>query len=129
MSKRIIVAVCLLLVAVSAFAAWKDGVYSAKDTPDKRTYVAELRITIAGGVITKIEYNEADKANKSKWTDKAYNANMKKIAGIAWTEAIQALQANLLKVQDVSKLDAVSGASETSERFKELAEVVLAKAK
>ncbi len=129
MKKRITIIACLALVAVSLFAAWKDGVFSVKETKaDERGYVAEIKLTVKAGLIAKIDYNEANKGN-SKWADKAYNASMKKMAGVSWVEAVQALEADLLKKQAPDKVDAISGATELSTRFKELAAAALAKAK
>jgi major membrane immunogen (membrane-anchored lipoprotein) len=127
-NKKLIAALCLIFVASVAFAAWKDGVFTAKeDKADERGYVADVKVTVAGGKIDKIEYNEV-KGTSSKWTDKAYNANMKKLSGVAWNEAVMALEADLLKDQAVDKVDSISGATELSARFKGLAAQALAKA-
>jgi major membrane immunogen (membrane-anchored lipoprotein) len=129
MNKRLIAVLCLIFVTAVAFAAWKDGVFSAKEEKaDERGYVADVKVTVAGGKIDKIEYNEVKGGNNSKWADKAYNANMKKISGVAWSEAVMALEANLIKDQTVDKVDTVSGATELSARFKRLVAQALAKA-
>lgn len=129
MNKKIIALVCLALVAAFAFAAWKNGTFSAKEAKaDERGYVAEMKITVKGGLISKIDYSEA-KGGKSKWQDAAYNSSMKKVSGVSWAEAVQALENDLLKKQAVDKIDVVSGATELSERFKILAAQTLAGAK
>ncbi len=129
MKKTMIVALCMLLAAVSVFAAWKDGTWTAKESKaDQRGYVAEIRLTVKGGVVTKAEYNEAAKG-KSKWNDKSYNDAMKKMAGISWVDAVNALYKSMLEKQDPAKVDAVSGATELHERFVALAGEALAKAK
>lgn len=125
------IAIAVLLVAVSAlvFAQMKNGTYKAQEPKaDERGYVASIKIVVKGGVISKIDYDEA-KAGNSKWKDKNYNATMKKIGGIAWTDAVQALEAALVKSNDVAAVDAVSGATELSTRFKKLAAEALASAK
>ncbi len=129
MYKKIIALVCLALVATFAFAAWKNGSFSAKESKaDERGYVASVKITVSGGNITKIDYNEA-KGSSSKWQDKAYNASMKKVSGVSWIEAVQKLEDDLMKKQATDKVDAVSGATELSARFKALVDQALAQAK
>lgn len=128
MRKRNIAALCLLFVAAAAFAAWKDGIFTAKEEKaDERGYIADIKITVKDGKIEKIEYNEA-KGASSKWADKAYNANMKKLSGVAWSDAVATLENNLIKGQIVDKVDVVSGATELTARFKTLASQALAKA-
>jgi len=125
--KRLIALFCLIFVAGFAFAAWKDGVFAAReDKADERGYVADIKITVKDGKIDKIEYNEA-KGTNSKWTDKAYNANMKKVSGVAWSDAVSTLEAGFVKSQNLDKLDAISGATELSARFKTLVTQALAK--
>lgn len=127
--KKMVLIAALCLVAAFAFAQWKDGVYAAKEpNPDKLGFTADIKITVKGGAIAKIEYNES-KGKASKWSDASYNANMKKVTGVSWAEAVQALEASLQKSSTVEGVDAVSGATELSARFKELAAAALAKAK
>jgi len=129
MNKKLIALASLALVAAFAFAAWKNGTFSTKESKaDERGYIAEMKITVKGGLISKIDYSEA-KGGKSKWQDSAYNASMKKVSGVSWAEAVQALENDLMKKQDVDKLDVVSGATELTARFKGLAAEALAKAK
>lgn len=127
--KKIIAIACLVLAAAAAYADWKDGTYTAKEAQaDARGYVAEIRITVTGGKIAKVEYNEAKKG-ASKWKDASYNASMKKIGGIAWTDAVTAAYEGLIAKQDPAAMDAISGATEMQKRFKTLAAEALAKAK
>ena len=95
---------------------------------EERGYVADIKLTVKGGLIGKIDYNEANKG-KTKWTDKSYNESMKKMAGVSWIEAVQALEKDLIAKQDPAKVDVVSGATELSVRFKGLAAQALSKAK
>ncbi len=127
MKKLVIVLVCLF-VAAFVFAQFKDGVFSAKDKPDNRGYVADIKITVKNGKITKVDYNE-EKSGKPKRTDNAYNNNMKKVSGISWKDATEKLEATLVQDQDPDKIDSISGATELTKRFKELAKEALGKAK
>jgi major membrane immunogen (membrane-anchored lipoprotein) len=129
MKKKILAVASILLVAAFAFAQLKDGKFSAKEPKaDERGYTAEITITVKGGAITKIDYNESKAGKSSKWADAAYNANMKKVSGTAWSDAVKALEADLQKKGAPDAVDAVSGATELSARFKALAVEALAKA-
>lgn len=130
MSKKILtVASLLLLVAAFAFAELKDGKFSAKETKaDERGYTAEITITVKGGKIAKIDYNESKGGKSSKWADASYNTNMKKVSGVAWADAVKALEADLQKKGAADSVDVVSGATQVSGRFKALATEALAKA-
>ena len=130
MNKKILtVASLLLVVAAFAFAELKDGKFSAKEAKaDERGYTAEMTITVKGGKIAKIDYNESKGGKNSKWADASYNANMKKVSGTAWADAVKALEADLQKKGASDAVDAVSGATELSARFKALAAETLSKA-
>ena len=130
MSKKILtVASLLLLVGAFAFAELKDGKFSAKETKaDERGYTAEMTITVKGGKIAKIDYNESKGGKNSKWADASYNSNMKKVSGVAWSDAVKALEADLQKKGAADSIDAVSGATQVSGRFKTLAAEALSKA-
>lgn len=129
MKKQILVVASLLLVAAFAFAELKDGKFSAKEAKaDERGYTAEITITVKGGAITKIDYNESKGGKSSKWADANYNSMMKKVGGIAWVDAVKALEADLQKKGAAGSVDVVSGATELSARFKALATEALTKA-
>lgn len=128
MKKAIVILSLIALGAAVAFAQAKDGTYSAKEkAADNRGYTAEIKFVVKGGAVTKVEYDESKGGKASKWQDKAYNANMGKIAGTTWVDAVKKLEESLMKAGDPEKVDAVSGATELSKRFKELAAQALKK--
>lgn len=129
MKKRIMtLAAALLLVVGFAFALPKDGTYKAKEAkPDERGYTADVAVTVKGGKITKVVYNETKGGKASKWGDANYNAMMKKVSGVSWSEAVQKLEADLQAKGDANAVDAVSGATELSARFKTLVAQALSK--
>jgi major membrane immunogen (membrane-anchored lipoprotein) len=129
--KRILAVACVFLFASLAFAAdWKDGVYYVKEAKaDTRGYTGELRLTVAQGKITKVEYNESVNGEKSKWKDPAYNANMKKVTGISWIDAVNQATDIILKKGTGEAVDAISGASEVTKRISFLVAEALKKAK
>jgi major membrane immunogen (membrane-anchored lipoprotein) len=127
--KRSIVLLALLTLGASiSFAQTKDGTYSAKEAAaDKHGYIAEIKIVVKGGAVTKIDYDESKGGKSSKWKDTVYNANMKKISGVAWVDAVKILEASLTKKGDAATVDAVTGATDLSDRFKAIAAQALAK--
>lgn len=129
MKRSTVVLALIALGAALAFAQAKDGTYSAKETAaDKHGYVAEIKIVVKGGAVSKIDYDESKGGGKAtKWKDKAYNANMGKVSGITWIDAVKKLEESLMKSGDPEKVDVVSGATELSERFKKVAAEALKK--
>ncbi len=129
MKKRVIALVAgLLLVVGFVFALPKDGTYKAKEAQaDDRGYTAEVTVTVKGGKITKIVYNETKNGKSSKWSDANYNAMMKKVSGVSWSEAVQKLESDLQTKGDPNAVDVVSGATELTARFKTLVAQALSK--
>lgn len=131
MNKRIALFAALALAgAAMVFAQVADGTYTAKEgSADEHGYVASIAITVKKGAITKIVYDEVSPKAKvpSKWKDKVYNANMKKVSGTAWVDAIVKLEDTLKTNGSAEGLDAVAGATAASSRFKALAVEALKK--
>ncbi|MHB8107297.1 MAG: FMN-binding protein [Candidatus Cryosericum sp.] len=97
--------------------SYKDGTYTGFSTADDRGNIGYGKITVAGGKITDAKLL----ALQVKTTD-----NYKYPTSIAaWPTLIQ----SLVEKQDVAKVDAVSQATQTSDRFKETITNALSKAK
>ncbi|WP_330837341.1 FMN-binding protein, partial [Streptococcus suis] len=75
---------------------------------------------------SKFDYEAEDGSLKS--ANEEYNKNMKDKAGVSAGEAIEQLNAALVKEQDLSAVEVVSGATQTSEDFKKSTEALLAAA-
>ena len=138
-SRRVISLLAVAALATTVFvgcgnkeeakeAGLKDGTYSAKSDADERGYVASIEIEVKDGKIATVKYDEANDKG-SKLDDADYNTNMKAKSGSNPEEAFPALQNALVEKQDVASVDAVTGATHTSESFKTLAEKALADAK
>jgi len=98
-----------------------NDTYSAQDTADERGYTGKIGVTFENGKITKVVFDEVDKDNKSKRDDTAYNTNMAAKTSVSWVDAVTKLEQALVEKQDPNAVDAVTGATGTSERFKKLA--------
>lgn len=135
-SKRVLSLLAVAALATTVFvgcgkkeeAGLKDNTYKAKSDADERGYVASIEIEVKDGKIANVKYDEANDAG-SKLADAGYNENMKAKSGTNPQEAFPALEKALVEKQDVAAVDAVTGATHTSESFKTLAEKALADAK
>ena len=106
----------------------KDGPYESKSEADERGYVASINIEVKDGKIATVKFDEANDAG-SKLDDAEYNTNMKNASGSSPIEAYPALEASLIEKQDAAAVDTVTGATNTSDTFKALAEEALKSAK
>lgn len=123
--KRIIslVAAAMLSVAVLAGCGNKDGLkdgkYEVESKADDKGYTSTLTMEVKGGKITTADFDmKNDKGSKKD--DEGYNTPYKAKSGIDSTEAFKALGDKLVEKQ-VADIDAVSGATGTTETFKKLA--------
>ena len=138
-SRRVISLLAVAALATTVFvgcgnkeeakeAGLKDGTYTQKSEADERGYVSSIEIEVKDGKIAKVKYDEANDKG-SKLADADYNAMMKEKSGSNPEEAFPALEKALVEKQDVAAVDAVTGATHTSESFKTLTEKALAEAK
>ena len=135
-SRRVLSLLAVAALATTVFvgcgkkeeAGLKNGTYKAASEADERGYVASIEIEVKDGKIANVKYDEANDAG-SKLADAEYNKKMKEISGANPEEAFPALEKALVEKQDVAAVDAVTGATSTSDSFKKLAEEALAEAK
>ena len=110
-------------------AGLKDGSYKASAEKDDKGYTASIEIEVKDGKIATVKYDEVAEDGTSKLNNEQYNSMMKEKSGSNPIEAFPALEASLVEKQDVASVDAVTGATHTSETFKTLAEEALSNAK
>ena len=95
-----------------------DGVYKVEyDAYDSHDYKGQLELTINGGKITDVKYDEAKKDGTFKSKDEAYKKSMEEQSKTYPEKAYNELKQQLISKQS-SKLDAVSGATASSDNFK-----------
>ena len=140
-SKRVISLLAVAALATTIFvgcgskeeatteAGLKDGTYEATGDKDDKGNTASIKIEVKDGKIATVKYDEVSEAGVSKLDNEEYNTNMKAKSGTNPIEAFPALEAALVEKQDVAAVDAVTGATSTSNNFKTLAEKALADAK
>jgi major membrane immunogen (membrane-anchored lipoprotein) len=110
----------------SAFPKASDNVAVAEEGAfDAHGWKAKIAITFDGDTITKVQFDELNKKGDLKSQDKTYTSQMESATGVTPAAANEQLAASLVETQDLSKVDTVTGATDTTTRFKELAEKAL----
>lgn len=123
--KRILSLVAATMLSVAVLAgcgskdAMKDGKYEVESKADDKGYTSSLVIEVKDGKISTADFDmKNDKGSKKD--DEAYNTPYKAASGIDSAEAFEALGKKLVEKQSAD-IDAVSGATGTTETFKKLA--------
>ncbi len=98
---------------------WKDGTYGAKTEPDQYGYYGEIELTITNNKITEVTYDEKDSEGTPKGEDYPYPLG---------PESEDKFEEQLLQKQDPEKVEVITGATQTWERFKMTAKDALKKA-
>lgn len=109
-----------LISACSSSKTYNDGTHYRESNFDKRGWKSTLTLTIKNGKISEVSYDEVDNQGVSKTTNPEYAQAMKDKEGITPKEAFKKLETQLISNQDINKVDAVSGATTSSEMFKKL---------
>lgn len=98
---------------------WEDGTYTAKTEPDDHGYYGEIELKVADGKIDEVNYAEKDENGEPKGEDYPYPEG---------PESERKYEERLLETQDPEKVEVITGATETWERFKETAKDALEQA-
>lgn len=117
------------ILSAKNYDALMDGQYSAITSYyDSRGYVQQLDILIKNGIITQMSFKELSKNKVARLTLEGEDKNWKNL-GVANLNALYLrLYNELILSQDPDEIDAVSGATQTSERFVKLSTAILAQA-
>ncbi len=106
------------LAACGGPAAYQDGVYSAefKDF-DSYGYKDYLRVTVAGGAITQVEYDALNAGGGRKTEDADYASRMSSVQDTSPPRYTADLQNQLLLSQKIEDVAVIAGATWSSECF------------
>ncbi|MCG8580988.1 MAG: FMN-binding protein [Bacteroidales bacterium] len=104
-----------------------DGVYTGESPYDAYDYKHVVKLTIKSGKITAIDYNEVHKNGIGKEENEQYNIEMS-AGGAMPSDAYPQMEKQLLEVQNMLQVDAVSGATYSLNRFRYALLVALMKA-
>lgn len=104
-----------------------NDTYIATDADfDTHGYKGQVSVTFKDGKISNVVFDEITKDGKKKRDDADYNTKMKAATKVSAKEAEDTLAKNYL---DSQKTDVVTGATETSSKFKTLVEKAIASRK
>lgn len=112
-------------------SALKDGNYKAEAKDfDSKGWKPFVQIQVKEGKIVSVKYDYINKEGKYKTEDQEYNKKMaSKANGMNPVKYSKQLADSLVDKQDASKVDTVTGATESSKIFKELSEKLIENAK
>lgn len=102
----------------------QDGTYTlVEKNLDENGWKTEFSITVAGGEITESNYENLNEAGEKKTEDEEYQAAMsEKTDGVGPQEYIPELNNQLVETQDPAAVEVISGATHSSDSFKEYAQ-------
>lgn len=102
-----------------------DGTYEIKDTEYDEGYLEGLTMTVTDGEVSDAKWSSVDEDGNEKIEDEDYQELMTEHAGVGPQEFMPELEDQLVEKQDAEEIEAVSGATSTSAKFKEYAEELL----
>lgn len=136
-SKRILSLLAVAALATTVLvgcgdkaAALKDGNYEAKSEADDKGNTAEIKIEVKDGKIATVKYDEFSAEGVAKSTNEAYNKKMTDAGNENNpSTGFPKLEEALVEKQDPATVDAVTGVTSSSDKFKALATEALESAK
>ncbi len=116
--------------APAAATGLKDGSYkAAQDKYDDYGWKGQIAIEVKDGKISSVDFDYVNKDNKLKSQDQGYIKAMEDKTKVNLAKAMEELESTLVSKQDAAAVNAVSGATASSNDFKGLAEIALKDAK
>lgn len=88
---------------------------------DQYGWFPHMRLTFDGEVLSEVYFDYVDDSSAKKSQDEEYNATMQEKTGMSAKDAMETLRKNLLETQSPEKVDIVTGATQTSTEFIEMA--------
>ena len=139
--KKIFLLTLSLIVIISILAGcstkskdtvlYKNGTYEVSfNKPDKNGWLGQVKIKIGNEKITNIDFNYINAVTGELITDDDAHAKLMYAATKTTpAKASKQLTDSLIKTQDITKVDTVTGATTTTSDFKTLSAVALDNAK
>lgn len=105
---------------------YQDGIYKvAFDNFDAHGWKGQIELEIKDHKISNVVFDYVNKDGKLKTKDEGYKAAMEPVSGTYPAKYIPELQQSLLDKQIISTVDAIAGATASSNDFKSLVEFAL----
>lgn len=119
---------------VSEKQAYKDGTYEVQTEADPEGYFTKANVAIKDGKITSVEWNIYDSNRANRVFDETYEEVFKGQESYqeqcrADLKGAKTYSGKLIDTQNIEEVDAISGATWTNEKFKEVVKIALDKAK
>lgn len=133
--KKILALSLVLILSISILVGcqqsqdmtYEDGTYTAESEIDDHGWKGVINITVKDGKITEVNYDEFNEDGDRKSEDQDYSKSMENASGVTPADAYGQLEDALVNTQNPDQIDAVAGATSSSEQFKELAKEALNK--
>ncbi len=100
---------------------------TAADPFDENGWRGRIAVTFEDGRIDSVVFDEFNRNGRAKSADAAYARQMEPTTGTTPARAIVELERRLVTAQDPDRVQAVTGATTTSTRFKKLAREAVAR--
>ena len=105
---------------------YKDGIYKVEyDKFDSHGWKAQVELEVKDGKILNVKYDYINKDGKLKSQDADYKKNMEAVSKTYPEKYIKELQDQLVNKQLIARVDAITGATDSSKNFKALVEYAL----
>lgn len=119
----VLVAAALPLVSCGSSDGYKDGSYRAEGkTADEHGWKEYLVVTVEDGAIAEVEFDYVNDAGDKKSEDADYKATMLQYGGTTYpAEFCQNLEDAYIAAQTGAEVDAIAGATVSSDHMKKLA--------
>ncbi|MEG0895430.1 MAG: FMN-binding protein [Oscillospiraceae bacterium] len=114
--------VAFLFVGCSSTSALKDGTYKAEmKAPDSHGWTEFVDVTVTNSKITKVVFDAKNEDGALKSQDAEYEKIMKDSGSKTWPSDFYTKLANqLVEKQNINDVEAVAGATTSSDSFKKL---------
>ncbi|MCI0131299.1 MULTISPECIES: FMN-binding protein [Enterococcaceae] len=103
----------------------KDGEYKLEEKNYNNGYRVVFTIVVKDGKITESNYDNVNEAGKSKVDDAEYNKKMEEVTKTSPKKYIPELNKALLEKQNPSDIDTITGATHSTDSFKEYAKQLI----
>lgn len=124
MKYRVVCVLIAIVLSVTFFGcdsakALQDGTYRAEYAQaDDHGWTDYVVVTVLDGKISNVEYDALDENGNSKKSSVEYNEAMKGAGSTTWpSDFMPQLQNQLVDKQDIAKVDAIAGATTSSNDF------------
>lgn len=112
--------------AAAVVPLYDDGVYKVSgDAFDEHGWKPQLDLEIKDHTIAAVQFDYVNEAGKLKTEDAGYQASMEPVSGTYPAKYTEELEKQLIEKQQIGSVDAVSGATTSSNNFMVLVEHAL----